>query len=64
MFRLRKPADQVVGWMVWLEIQASRRWIRIVPNATGSWADRIFVPRPVNPSAPVGTTLESELEDR
>lgn len=54
VFRLRKPADNVVGWMVWLDVQASRRWVHVVPNATGSWADRIFIPRPAKLSAPVG----------
>lgn len=62
VFRLRKPADDVVGWMVWLDIQASRHWVRMVPNATGSWADRIFIPRSAALCTPAGTTIEPRPE--
>jgi hypothetical protein len=40
IFRIRNPAPTVVGWVVWVTVQAPTRW---VPNASESWADRIFV---------------------
>jgi hypothetical protein len=43
MFRLQEPDPAVVGWVVWVSIQAPTRWM---PGSSESWADRIFVPRP------------------
>ena len=44
LFRLYKPDPAVVGWVVWVGIEAPTRFL----STTTSWADRIFVPRPKN----------------
>lgn len=60
VFRLWAPAETVVGWMVFLNLRASRRW---VPNATQAWGDRVFVARTHPPALTSGpTTVGAEQE--
>jgi uncharacterized membrane protein len=42
-FLLPLPSPSTVGWSVNLFIVAPSRWF---PGSSGSWADRVFVPRP------------------
>lgn len=42
-FLVPRPSPSTVGWSISLAIIAPTRWM---PGSSGSWADRIFVPRP------------------
>lgn len=43
VFRLPLPTLRVVGWQVFLNVDAPRR--RTAPGATSAWSDQVFVPR-------------------
>jgi hypothetical protein len=42
VFLLRAPPPDVVGWLVGLNVQATR-WL---PSASDEWEDQVFVPKP------------------